>query len=71
MVDHESLHGRRVGPNRLCFIITEAEVYCDGSLETSLNQGVSLPIHESWIDIGRQAGYQQAPRYIKDRKLQP
>ena len=70
MVDHEPLPGRRVGPNRLCFIVTEAGVYRDGSLEMTLNQAVSLPIHEGWIDIGRQADYQQAPRYAKNRKLQ-
>ena len=71
MVDHDSPPGRRVGLDRLCFIVTEAGVYRDGSLETSLNQAVSLPIHEGWTDIGRQADYQQAPRYAKDEELQP
>ena len=71
MVDHDSLPGRRAGPNRLCFIVTDARVYRDGSLETSLDQAVSLPIKEGWIDIGRQADNQQAPRYAKDQKLQP
>jgi hypothetical protein len=71
MVDHESPPGRRVGQNRRCFIVAKAEVYCDNSLEAYLNQAVLLSIHEGRIDIGRQTNYHQAPRYAKDRKLQP
>jgi hypothetical protein len=71
MVDHESLPGRRVGPNRFGFIVTEAGVYRVCRPETSFNQAVLLPIDESWINIGLPADYQQAQKYVEDRKLQP
>ena len=69
MVDYDSSPGRGVGPNRRCFIVAEASVYRGGSLETSLNRAVLLPIHEGRIDIGRQSDEHQTSRYAKDQKL--